>query len=123
MTITFTCRSTRLWGTFLCGPNCAPVIATPATVPDPYALTIRCVIERGGRVLYEGQASTRALKRRCEELVDWLGRYNPISPGTVLSTGTGILVPDEHALQPGGVVRITVDPIGTLRNRVRRLAR
>jgi len=98
-----------------------PVIATSSTVPDPHALTIRCVIERRGQRLYEGQASTRDMKRRCGELVDWLGRYNPIPAGTVLSTGTGILVPDEHALQPGDVVSITIDPIGTLRNRVRRL--
>lgn len=98
-----------------------PVVATPATVPDPHALEIRCVIERGGRVVYEGRARTADMKRRCAELVDWLGRYNPIPPGTVLSTGTGILVPDEHALQPGDVVSITIDGIGTLRNPVRRL--
>jgi 2-dehydro-3-deoxy-D-arabinonate dehydratase len=98
-----------------------PVIATRSTVPDPHALTIRCVIERAGKPLYDGRASTGDLKRRCEELVDWLGRYNPIPPGTVLSTGTGILVPDEHGLQPGDVVTITIDPIGTLRNPVRRL--
>jgi len=78
---------------------------------------------RAGRVIYEGQASTADLKRRCDELVDWLGRYNPIPVGTVLSTGTGILVPDEHALQDGDVVRITIDPIGMLTNPVRRLAR
>ncbi len=99
-----------------------PVLATPTTVPDPHALTIRCRIERGGRAIYEGQARTADLKRRCEELVDWLRRFNPIPPGTILSTGTGILVPDEHALQPGDVVSITIDPIGTLRNPVRRLA-
>ncbi len=99
-----------------------PVIATPATVPDPHALTIRCVIERGGQAVYQGQATTQGLKRRCEELVDWLTRYNPVPPGTILSTGTGILVPDEQALQPGDVVSITIEPIGTLRNPVRRLA-
>jgi 2-dehydro-3-deoxy-D-arabinonate dehydratase len=99
-----------------------PVIATPSTVRDPHALTIRCAIERAGRTIYDGRASTADLKRRCDELVDWLGRYNPIPPGTVLSTGTGILVPDEHALQPGDVVAITIEPIGTLRNTVRRLA-
>jgi len=98
-----------------------PVIATPASVPDPHALTIRCVIERAGRTLFEGQASTGDLKRRCGELVDWLGRYNPVPPGTVLSTGTGILVPDDCALAPGDVVSITIDGIGTLRNPVRRL--
>ena len=76
-----------------------PVIATPASIPDPHALTIRCVIERGGRTLFEGRASTGDLKRRVGELVDWLGRYNPVPPGTVLSTGTGILVPD--AARPG----------------------
>jgi 2-dehydro-3-deoxy-D-arabinonate dehydratase len=104
-------------GSFALGP----VIATPASVPDAHALEIRCVIERGGRGIYEGRASTRELKRRCEELVDWLGRYNPVPPGTVLSTGTGILVPDAHALEPGDVVGITIDGIGTLRNPVRRL--
>lgn len=98
-----------------------PVLATPSTVRDPHALTIRCVIERNGQTVYDGRASTAHLKRRCDELVDWLGRYNPIPPGTVLSTGTGILVPDEQALQPGDVVTITIDSIGTLRNPVRRL--
>jgi 2-dehydro-3-deoxy-D-arabinonate dehydratase len=98
-----------------------PVMATPTTVPDPHALQIQCTIERDSRRLYEGQASTRDLKRRCEELVDWLTRYNPIPPGAVLSTGTGILVPDPHALEPGDVVSITIEPIGTLRNRVHRL--
>jgi 2-dehydro-3-deoxy-D-arabinonate dehydratase len=98
-----------------------PVLATPSTIPDPHTLDIHCVIERDGRPLYEGRASTRDLKRRCEELVDWLGRYNPIPPGTVLSTGTGILVPDEHALAAGDVVTIAIDGIGTLRNPVRRL--
>jgi 2-dehydro-3-deoxy-D-arabinonate dehydratase len=100
-----------------------PVIATASTVRDPHALTLRCVIERGGRTRYDGQASTADLKRRCDELVDWLGRYNPLPVGTVLSTGTGILVPDEYGLQDGDVVRITIDPIGTLTNPVRRLAK
>lgn len=98
-----------------------PVIATPASIPDPHALPIHCVIERAGRTLWEGRASTGDLKRRVEELVDWLQRYNPVPPGTVLSTGTGILVPDQHALAAGDVVTITIDGIGTLRNPVRRL--
>ena len=98
-----------------------PVIATPSSIPDPHALTIRCAIERGGRRLFDGQASTGDLKRRCEELVDWLGRYNPVPAGSVLSTGTGILVPDDCALAPDDVVSITIDGIGTLRNSVRRL--
>ena len=80
-----------------------------------------CRILRGGRTLYEGRVNTREMKRRCDELVDWLARSNDVPAGTVLSTGTGILVPDEHALQPGDVVEIEVEKIGTLRNVVKRL--
>lgn len=100
-----------------------PVLATPGSVPDPHALTIVCRIERGGRVVYEGHARTGDMRRRCDELVAWLRRYNPVPPGTVLSTGTGILVPDEHALRPGDRVSITIEGIGTLTNPVRRLPR
>jgi len=45
-----------------------------------------------------------------------------VPAGTVLSTGTGILVPDAHALREGDVVEIELERIGTLRNTVRRLA-
>jgi 2-dehydro-3-deoxy-D-arabinonate dehydratase len=61
------------------------------------------------------------MRRRCDELVTWLCRSNTCPPGTLLSTGTGILVPDEHALADGDVVEITLERIGTLRNPVRRL--
>jgi 2-dehydro-3-deoxy-D-arabinonate dehydratase len=39
----------------------------------------------------------------------------------VLSTGTGILVPDAHALADGDVVEIALQGVGTLRNPVRAL--
>jgi 2-dehydro-3-deoxy-D-arabinonate dehydratase len=97
-----------------------PVMVTPPEV-DPHALGITCRIVRGGRLLYEGRAHTSQLKRRCQELVRWLTRCNPVPAGTVLSTGTGILVPDEHGLRAGDVVEIALDGIGTLRNPVRRV--
>ena len=99
-----------------------PVLATPREVGDPHALELVCRIHRGGRLLFEGRVNTREMRRRCEELVDWLGRSNPVPAGTVLSTGTGILVPDAHALREGDVVEIELERIGTLRNTVRRLA-
>ena len=98
-----------------------PVLATPREVGDPHALALACRIHRGGRLLFEGRVNTREMKRRCDELVDWLSRSNPVPAGTVLSTGTGILVPDEHALRAGDVVEIDVERIGTLRNTVERL--
>jgi 2-dehydro-3-deoxy-D-arabinonate dehydratase len=98
-----------------------PVLVTAGEIRDPHALEIVCRIVRGGRLLYEGRVNTGEMKRRCDELVDWLGRSNDVPAGTVLSTGTGILVPDEHALQDGDVVEIQLEKVGTLRNVVRRL--
>ncbi|MBI2161109.1 MAG: fumarylacetoacetate hydrolase family protein [Candidatus Rokubacteria bacterium] len=98
-----------------------PVLATPSEVGDAHALELRCRILRGGRVRFEGRVNTRELKRRCDELVAWLCRCNSVPAGTVLSTGTGILVPDEHALDEGDIVEIELEKVGLLRNPVRRL--
>src|SRR5438105_655681 len=76
---------------------------------------------RGRALLYEGKVTTGEMKRRCPELVDWLRRDNPIPAGTVLSTGTGILVPDEHALRNGDLVEVEIAGIGVLRNPVKKL--
>lgn len=100
-----------------------PVLVTATEIGDPHRLELTCVIRRGGRIRYEGRVNTGEMKRRCPELVAWLCRDNPIPPGTVLSTGTGILVPDEHALADGDVVEISIEGVGTLRNPVRRLGR
>src|SRR6266850_5866153 len=104
-------------GCFACGP----VLVTAAEIGDPQALELTCTVRRGGRPVYQGRVNTKEMKRQCVELVSWLCRSNTCPPGTVLSTGTGILVPDEHALAAGDVVEITLDGVGTLRNPVRRL--
>lgn len=98
-----------------------PVLVTAGEIADPHALALTCRIQRGGQAIYEGRVNTREMKRRCPELVEWLCRDNPVPAGSVLSTGTGILVPDEHALAPGDVVEITLEGVGTLRNPVARL--
>jgi 2-dehydro-3-deoxy-D-arabinonate dehydratase len=43
-------------------------------------------------------------------------RSNPVPAGTLLLTGTGIIVPQEAALAPGDIVTIAVREIGELRN-------
>jgi 2-dehydro-3-deoxy-D-arabinonate dehydratase len=98
-----------------------PVIAMPREVGDAHALDLSCRIVRDRRLLYEGRVNTREMKRRCDDLVDWLCRSNPVPAGTVLSTGTGVLVPDEHALRDGDVVEIELEKVGTLRNVVKRI--
>jgi len=95
-----------------------PVIVTPDEVPDPYALTLECRVERDGVEVFRGQASTAQLKRRYEEIVGFLLRSNTIRTGTVLSTGTGIIQPPDAGLGVGDVVSISCPAIGVLKNPV-----
>jgi 2-dehydro-3-deoxy-D-arabinonate dehydratase len=95
-----------------------PVIVTPDEVPDPYALELRCRVERGEREVFAGSAGTAQLKRRFPELIQWLRRSNDVPTGTVLSTGTGIIQPLDVGLEEGDVVTISCPEIGELRNPV-----
>ena len=45
-------------------------------------------------------------------------RDNPVPPGSVLLTGTGLVPPDEYTLEPGHVVEIEIEGIGVLVNTV-----
>jgi 2-dehydro-3-deoxy-D-arabinonate dehydratase len=96
-----------------------PVIVTPDEVRDPYALQLTCRVERAGREVFSGSASTGQLKRRFPELIEWLLRSNDVPAGAVLSTGTGIIQPMDAGLEEGDVVTITCPEIGELRNPVR----
>jgi len=93
-----------------------PAIALAEDLPDPYALQMTCTITREGRELFSGSVSTARLHRRIETLVEYLLRANRVPFGTVLLTGTGIIVTQEAALAPGDVVAIRVPEIGELSN-------
>lgn len=79
---------------------------------------IRLAISRAGAVVFSGEVSTKQIKRTIPELVDYLGRSNVYPSGVMLLTGAGIVPPAEFTLQVDDVVRITIDGIGTLQNRV-----
>ena len=85
---------------------------------DPYNLAMTCTIERKGQVLFSGETNTSKLHRKFEQLVEFLTRANKVPAGTVLLTGTGIIVTQEGALAEGDVVTITVPGIGQLKNTV-----
>lgn len=93
-----------------------PVLVTPDALPDPYNLEMRCTIRRGDLTTFEGSVSTAKLRRTFEELVAYLTRSNRVPTPTVILTGTGIIVEQEAALQPGDVCTIRVSEIGTLSN-------
>jgi 2-dehydro-3-deoxy-D-arabinonate dehydratase len=92
---------------------------TPAwEVSDPYNLTIHLAIERNGQVYWEGETSTRDLKRRFDELVTYLFLENDFPDGVFLCTGTALVPERQFTLEPGDVVQIDVGQLGTLRNPV-----
>ena len=77
---------------------------------------IELEIRRGGSTAFSGRTSLTQMKRGLQELVDWLFRDNSFPAGVYLLTGTGVVPPDNFTLQSGDEVRITIPPIGTLRN-------
>ena len=53
------------------------------------------------RELFAGETSTDRMKRSPRELAEWAVRDNPIPPGSVLLTGTGLVPPDDYTLAAG----------------------
>jgi 2-dehydro-3-deoxy-D-arabinonate dehydratase len=56
------------------------------------------------------------MKRKHQDLVDYLFRECNFPQGCFLMTGTGIIPPDDFTLQVGDETRITIEHIGTLVN-------
>ena len=98
-----------------------PAVYVPEDWDAPLSIemTIR---DEHGAVVFEGSTSTSKMKRNFPDLVSWLVRDNPVPPGSVLLTGTGLVPPDDFTLLPGHVVEIHVPEIGTLTNPVVRAA-
>jgi len=93
-----------------------PAIVTADELPDPYRLEMTCTITREGREIFSGSVSTAKLHRKFETLIEYLRRANHTPAGTVLLTGTGIIVPEDAALAPGDRVSIRIPEIGELTN-------
>jgi 2-dehydro-3-deoxy-D-arabinonate dehydratase len=93
-----------------------PVIVTEDQIPDPRNLMMTCTINRDGTALFEGSTSTSRIGRKLETLIEYLIRSNPVPAGSVMLTGTGIIVREDAALHPGDVVTITIPEIGELSN-------
>ncbi|KRE60273.1 fumarylacetoacetate hydrolase family protein [Paenibacillus sp. Soil750] len=95
-----------------------PAIRLAETVDDPYNLQITSRIYRNGEQAVEGTANTGQLKRKFDELTEFLMRDNELFEGTVLLTGTCIVPPNEFTLAPGDRIEIEITGIGTLVNHV-----
>lgn len=97
-----------------------PSVALEGTL-DPYALAIRLEVVRQGATVYVGEVSTAKMRRTIEELVNCLRREWEVLPWTALMTGTGIVPPTTFALEDRDLMAISIEGIGTLSNRARRI--
>lgn len=79
---------------------------------------IHLKIERAGVNVFSGSTTLTEMKRRPEELVEYLYRESSFPNGCFLMTGTGIVPPDSFTLWPDDRVEIAIDGIGALRNTV-----
>ena len=94
-----------------------PCLAVPDDWDAPFPIRMRITGADGGE-LFAGETSTARMKRSPHELASWVARDNPVPPGSVLLTGTGLVPADDFTLRPGHTVEIEIEGIGVLVNTV-----
>ncbi len=94
-----------------------PCIYVPE-VPIAPETKIQLDIVREEKKVFSDQIPISQMKRKHKELVEYLFRELKFPNGCFLMTGTGIIPPDNFTLKVGDEVRITIDHIGTLVNKV-----
>ncbi len=92
------------------------VLGTPEAQAREWQIKI--AIERDGKNVFAGETSVGQIKRRFDELAEFLFRSQVFPHGAILLTGTGIVPPDGFTLHERDVVRIEVSGIGVLQNTV-----
>ncbi len=100
--------------------SCAvgPWIDVGLTENDARQWIIQLEIRRQGQIVFSGETGVVNIKRRFDELVEYLFRSQKFPNGAVLLTGAGIVPPDSFTLEAADSVRITISGIGTLENPV-----
>jgi 2-dehydro-3-deoxy-D-arabinonate dehydratase len=82
----------------------------------PHDAEIRLTIFRNGETMFDNNITIDQMKRKHDELVEYLFRESDFPVGCYLMTGTGIVPPDSFTLQKGDEVHISISGIGTLIN-------
>jgi 2-dehydro-3-deoxy-D-arabinonate dehydratase len=89
-----------------------------STQPPGNTTAIRLEISRKDNIVFNGSTTLAELKREPNELARFLFRDNSFPQGVYLMTGTGVVPNQEFTLASGDVIRISIDGIGTLENKV-----
>ena len=79
---------------------------------------IDIAIIRSGEEVFSGEVTLSQMKRKPDELLQYLFREMSFPHGAYLMTGTGIIPPSDFTLQQGDIIHISIEPIGTLTNTV-----
>ena len=98
-----------------------PAVFVPESFDTHFQIECR-ILDGDGQILFADETSTESMCRSIGELIEYLRRDNPVPPGSVLLTGTGLVPPDDVTLTPGYTVEIRIPEIGLLRNPVARAA-
>jgi 2-dehydro-3-deoxy-D-arabinonate dehydratase len=86
--------------------------------PLPRETRIQMMIERNSKEVFNGEITLQSMKRKEEELVNYLYKECSFPQGSILLTGTGIVPGNDFTLQSGDTINITIEHIGTLVNTV-----
>lgn len=99
------------------GPT-GPWLVTKDEIPDPQSLAMR--LDVNGERMQEG--NTRTMIFTVAEIVSHLSQLFTLHPGDVISTGTppgvGMGMKPPRYLQAGDVMELTIDGLGTQRQKV-----
>ena len=97
---------------------CGPYLVTRDEIPDPHALSIRCLLN--GDVMQESNTGMMIFK--IPFLIHHISQTITLEPGDIISTGTPSGVGDHRKppryLHAGDVVRVEVEGLGALENPV-----
>ncbi len=94
-----------------------PCLYVPSSPIDPGTL-IRMDVISNNESIFSGEVSISRMKRKHTDLVNYLFKETSFKYGVYLMTGTGIIPPENFTLTVGDEIRISIDEIGTLVNKV-----
>ncbi|KFL43293.1 hypothetical protein CH76_07445 [Lysinibacillus sp. BF-4] len=96
-----------------------PYLVTKDEIPNPHNLTI--VTKVNDEIRQNG--STKDMMHKVEDLVSFISQHVTLEPGDVILTGTpagvGKGMKPPTFLQAGDVVKVSIEDIGTLVNRIK----
>ena len=82
-------------------------------------LEIKISIEKKNKIIFNNSISTNQMKRSNQELINYLFRECSFPNGVFLMTGTGIVPPKDITLNKNDIIKISIENIGILINKVK----